>query len=57
MYLEGNFDIRLIEQKSYESHVVKITLRAEPAPAQYRPTRQDAECKNQGECFALLNLV
>ena len=33
----------------------KITLRAEPAPGQYRPTRQDEESKNQGECFAPFN--
>ena len=52
MYYEGNFDIRLIDQKRPEDHIVKITLRAEPAPGQYRPNRQDEESRNQGECFA-----
>ena len=49
--LKGNFDIRPIREKKYEIHIAKITLRAEPAPGQYRPTRQDEESKNQGECF------
>ena len=42
----------MIHEKSYEGHTVKITLRAEPAPGQYRPTRQDEESQNQEEYFA-----
>ena len=42
----------MIKEKSYEGHIPEVTLRAEPAPGQYRPTRQDEESQNQGECFA-----
>ena len=34
------------------THNSNTALSVEPAPGQYRPTRQDEESKNQGECFA-----
>ena len=34
------------------AQVLKITLRAEPAPEQNRPTQQETEAENQEECFA-----
>ena len=52
VYLKVNLYIRTIEKKSYECHIAEITLRAEPTPGQYRPTRQEEEAQNQGERFA-----
>ena len=52
MDFEGNFHILKNEEKNYECNVTKITLHAEPAPGQDRPTQPKLKFKNQGECFA-----
>ena len=52
MYFEGHFHIRKIEAKTYVPQNSKITLRAETAPGQYRPTQPKPKAENQGECFA-----